>query len=171
MMFIIPCWIGLWIPYKAGCRGGVYLFVAPTLQHFLVSNQIRYLWGRRFSFGTVLIAFCRYLPFVNVLQIIGEFYVFISIIACTVLRISQSVWVWRTWILRWAIKFSTGSRFSRSLFMCSAVSSVTDQAPVCLPWLQHDFSLTPLRTVGFVFIEFLLSVCTYTFLSPGVYES
>ncbi|KLO06128.1 hypothetical protein SCHPADRAFT_933239 [Schizopora paradoxa] len=31
--------------------------------------EVRYLWGRRFSLGTVLLALCRYLPFGTILQI------------------------------------------------------------------------------------------------------
>ncbi|KLO08838.1 hypothetical protein SCHPADRAFT_893561 [Schizopora paradoxa] len=36
-----------------------------------LDEEIRYLWGRRISVGSVLIALCRYLPFINILAIIG----------------------------------------------------------------------------------------------------
>ncbi|KLO06323.1 hypothetical protein SCHPADRAFT_1002411 [Schizopora paradoxa] len=32
--------------------------------------EIHYLWGRRITFGGVLLGFCRYLPFINIYQII-----------------------------------------------------------------------------------------------------
>jgi len=35
----------------------------------MLDNEIRYLWGRRMSFGGVLLLACRYLPFTSVLSI------------------------------------------------------------------------------------------------------
>ncbi|KLO06325.1 hypothetical protein SCHPADRAFT_1002412 [Schizopora paradoxa] len=37
-----------------------------------LDDEIHYLWGRRTSFGGVLMALCRYLPFINVYQIIVD---------------------------------------------------------------------------------------------------
>ncbi|KLO06330.1 hypothetical protein SCHPADRAFT_946179 [Schizopora paradoxa] len=37
-----------------------------------LDDEIHYLWGRRIKFGGVLMALCRYLPFVNVFEVIVD---------------------------------------------------------------------------------------------------
>ncbi|KLO11706.1 hypothetical protein SCHPADRAFT_941851 [Schizopora paradoxa] len=54
----------------------VATFALICYEYFIkLEAEVRYLWGRRFSFGGALLAMCRYLPFANYLQI----YVYVSV--------------------------------------------------------------------------------------------
>ncbi|KLO11707.1 hypothetical protein SCHPADRAFT_998703 [Schizopora paradoxa] len=48
----------------------VATFALVSYEYFIkLDAEARYLWGRRFSLGAVLLAMCRYFPFANALQI------------------------------------------------------------------------------------------------------
>ncbi|KLO06940.1 hypothetical protein SCHPADRAFT_672607 [Schizopora paradoxa] len=118
-----------------------------------LDDEIRYLWGRRVSFGGILMALCRYLPFVNVLTVIVDIsmpdmdyegclmgyrayssFIFIEFTLSTLVLFTRAYAVWGgSWrILSILVIVFTGSS-AGSFYALFLFLSNTDAPPLNLP--------------------------------------